>query len=58
MVSTGGTNLREDIIRLYTPVHVLVGTPGRVLDLAEKKVADLSRANLLVMDEVCLCVCV
>jgi ATP-dependent RNA helicase DDX6/DHH1 len=31
MVSTGGTNLRDDIMRLYSPVHILVGTPGRIL---------------------------
>eukprot|EP01067_Filipodium_phascolosomae_P000232 Filipodium_phascolosomae@DN119_c0_g1_i1.p1 len=51
MVSTGGTSLRDDIMRLYNPVHVLVGTPGRVLDLANKSVADLSNCNMLVMDE-------
>ncbi|SCU93640.1 LAMI_0E15082g1_1 [Lachancea mirantina] len=51
MVSTGGTNLRDDIMRLNEPVHVLVGTPGRVLDLASRKVADLSECPLFVMDE-------
>ena len=51
MVTTGGTQLRDDIIRLYTPVHVLVGTPGRILDLAEKGIADLSKCALLIMDE-------
>ena len=51
MVSTGGAPLREDIYRLYKTVHVLVGTPGRILDLASKEVADLSAAQILVMDE-------
>ncbi|OMJ74211.1 hypothetical protein SteCoe_26937 [Stentor coeruleus] len=51
MVSTGGTPLREDIYRFYKPVHILVGTPGRILDLASKEVADLSKAHVLVMDE-------
>lgn len=51
MVTTGGTSLREDIYRLYKTVHILVGTPGRVLDLASKHVADLSRAQIVVMDE-------
>ncbi|AGO11443.1 AaceriACR197Wp [[Ashbya] aceris (nom. inval.)] len=51
MVTTGGTNLRDDIMRLNEPVHVLVGTPGRVLDLASRKVADLSECSLFVMDE-------
>ena len=41
MVSTGGTAIKEDILRLYKTVHILVGTPGRILDLATKKVADL-----------------
>ena len=51
MVTTGGTNLRDDIMRLYSPVHILVGTPGRVLDLADKGVADLSKCSCLIMDE-------
>jgi len=51
MVSTGGTNLRDDIIRLYNPVHILVGTPGRILDLADKGVADLSKVSLMILDE-------
>lgn len=51
MVSTGGTNLREDIMRLQKPVHVIVGTPGRVLDLATRGVAKLDKCNLFVLDE-------
>ena len=53
MVSTGGTSLKEDIMRLYSKVHILVATPGRVLDLANKRVADLSNCTTIVMDEVC-----
>lgn len=52
MVSTGGTNVREDIYRLNQTVHVVVGTPGRILDLATKEVADLSHCKILVLDEV------
>lgn len=51
MVSTGGTTLKDDIMRLSDPVHVLVGTPGRILDLAGKGVADLSECPVFVMDE-------
>ncbi|ABN67709.1 RNA helicase of DEAD box family [Scheffersomyces stipitis CBS 6054] len=51
MVTTGGTSLKDDILRLNDPVHVLVGTPGRVLDLAARSVADLSECPLFVMDE-------
>ncbi len=52
MVTTGGTSLRDDIMRLYQPVHLLVGTPGRVLDLANKGVCNLRECSMLVMDEV------
>jgi len=51
MVTTGGTGLREDIMRLYNTVHVLVATPGRALDLANKGVCDLKKCNTVVMDE-------
>jgi ATP-dependent RNA helicase DDX6/DHH1 len=51
MVSTGGTSLKDDIMRLYKTVHIIVATPGRLLDLSEKGVAKLDRGSLLVMDE-------
>ena len=51
MVTTGGTTLRDDIIRLYTDVHIIVGTPGRIHDLAEKGIADLSKCKIIIMDE-------
>lgn len=51
MVTTGGTTLRDDIMRLQQPVHILVGTPGRILDLGGKGIADLRRCEMFVMDE-------
>lgn len=51
MVTTGGTTLRDDIMRLSETVHILVGTPGRILDLAGKGIADLSECPTFVMDE-------
>jgi len=51
MVSTGGSSVKEDIIRLHNPVHVLVGTPGRILDLAYKKVMSLNDCNIMCLDE-------
>lgn len=51
MVTTGGTGLKDDIIRLNDAVHVLVGTPGRILDLAGKGVADFSECPIFIMDE-------
>lgn len=38
-------------MRLYNVVHILVGTPGRVLDLADKGIANLKECNTLIMDE-------
>lgn len=51
MVSTGGTGLRDDIMRLSETVHVLIGTPGRILDLAGKGIAKLNQCKIFVMDE-------
>ncbi|OQV14141.1 putative ATP-dependent RNA helicase DDX6 [Hypsibius exemplaris] len=51
MVSTGGTDLKDDIMRLQQTVHVVVATPGRILDLMEKNVAVMDRCKMLVLDE-------
>ncbi|KAJ0265229.1 DEAD-box ATP-dependent RNA helicase 8 [Hirschfeldia incana] len=51
MVTTGGTSLKDDIMRLYQPVHLLVGTPGRILDLTKKGVCVLKDCSVFVMDE-------
>jgi ATP-dependent RNA helicase DDX6/DHH1 len=52
MVSTGGTSVKEDFYRLNQTVHVIVATPGRILDLASKGVANLENCKMLVLDEV------
>ena len=52
MVSTGGNPVKEDIYRLYQTVHVIVATPGRILDLASKNIAKLENCKMLVLDEV------
>ncbi len=41
MVSTGGTQIKEDVYRFYQTVHVVCGTPGRILDLASKNICKL-----------------
>jgi ATP-dependent RNA helicase DDX6/DHH1 len=51
MATYGGNNLKDDVMRLYRTVHILVGTPGRVLDLVNKGVANMNECNMLVMDE-------
>ena len=51
VVTTGGPTLRDDILRFGETVHIVVATPGRILDLAGKGVADLSQCTSFVMDE-------
>uniref|UniRef100_A0A8C3AQ93 RNA helicase n=1 Tax=Cyclopterus lumpus TaxID=8103 RepID=A0A8C3AQ93_CYCLU len=51
MATTGGTNLRDDIMRLDETVHVVIATPGRILDLIKKGVAKVDRVQIMVMDE-------
>lgn len=51
MVTTGGTGLKDDIIRVYQKVHVIIATPGRIIDLMEKNVCKMDQCKLLVLDE-------
>lgn len=51
VTTTGGTNLKDDIIRLMKPVPIIVATPGRLIDLCNKKVVDLSKCTMVAMDE-------
>ena len=51
VVCTGGTILREDILRLSQTVHVIVATLGRILDLTNNSVANLSQCSTVVLDE-------
>lgn len=51
MVTTGGTNLKDDILRLYDPVHLIVATPGRILDLMNKELVNTDQCKILVLDE-------
>uniref|UniRef100_A0A6A7GDQ5 RNA helicase n=1 Tax=Hirondellea gigas TaxID=1518452 RepID=A0A6A7GDQ5_9CRUS len=48
----GGTDLREDMVRLKNGVQVVVGTPGRVLDMLDaKKSLNSTNLKLFVLDE-------
>lgn len=51
MATTGGTNLKDDIMRIFSKVHVIIATPGRINDLLDKKVANMSHCKILVLDE-------
>ena len=50
-VFIGGTNINRDIQNLRKPNNIIIGTPGRLLDLYTRKVLDFSKFNNLVLDE-------
>ena len=47
----GGQSIDRQIQRLKRGVHIVVGTPGRVLDLLDRQVLKLDQLALLVLDE-------
>lgn len=47
----GGTSIGRQISELRHQHHFVIGTPGRLKDLIERKVLDLSRFNTVVLDE-------
>lgn len=47
----GGVSYSLQLKWLSRPVDIVVATPGRLLDLMERKNMDLSNVNLLVLDE-------
>ena len=51
MVTTGGTLLKDDIVRIYQSIHILIGTPGRILDLLTKKISKFLTYNTFILDE-------
>ncbi len=47
----GGIPIKPQIERLSTPTHIVVATPGRLIDLIQRKAINLSNAKFLVLDE-------
>ena len=47
----GGVNINPQISALRSGCDILVATPGRLLDLAQQRAADLSHIEVLVLDE-------
>ncbi|MBC7963744.1 MAG: DEAD/DEAH box helicase [Steroidobacteraceae bacterium] len=47
----GGVTIQAQIERLHRGVDIVVATPGRLLDHAERGTIDLSRIQVLVLDE-------
>lgn len=47
----GGASIESQIKSLKRGVHVIVATPGRLIDLMERKVADLKSVTHIILDE-------
>lgn len=40
------------VLNIYFTVHVVIATPGRILDLIKKGVAKVNQVQMIVLDEV------
>ncbi|WP_282111664.1 DEAD/DEAH box helicase [Maribacter stanieri] len=47
----GGIPIKPQIERLKTPTHIIVATPGRLVDLVKREVIDIKKLKYLVLDE-------
>ena len=47
----GGANVQRQIDKLKTKPEIIIGTPGRILELADKKKLKLHQVQTVVLDE-------
>jgi ATP-dependent RNA helicase DeaD len=47
----GGASIRSQILDLKRGTEIVVGTPGRIMDLMDRKVLDLSAIDWFILDE-------
>ena len=47
----GGTNIQRDMAKLRRHHHLIIGTPGRTLDLMKRKALSVRNCEKLVLDE-------
>ncbi len=47
----GGTSVRDDMLKLERGIHVIVGTPGRVFDMIDRKKLSVNDIKMFVLDE-------
>ena len=50
-LSVGGTTVRDNIDELLKNPHIVIGTPGRVLDMINKKALDTRGLKIMILDE-------
>jgi len=51
-LAIGGAFLKEQIMDIRRDPHIIVGTPGRIKDLGDRRVINFSKMDTLVLDEV------
>lgn len=51
VVASGGESLDKQVDQLKRGAHVLIGTPGRLVDLLERGALNLKHVQVLVLDE-------
>ncbi len=47
----GGTRIEQQISALKRPTHIVVATPGRLIDLVKRKAVDLGHVKTVILDE-------
>lgn len=47
----GGTSVSDDIEKLKTPPHVIIGTPGRTFDMIKRNKINMLSIKLFILDE-------
>lgn len=47
----GGEKITKQIRALTRPTHIVVATPGRLIDLVEREAVDISNVKTLILDE-------
>ncbi len=47
----GGSQIEKQISALRRPTHIVVATPGRLIDLVARKAVDLSQVKTIILDE-------
>ena len=47
----GGASISQQINALYKPQHIIIATPGRLIDLAKRGAVDLEKIDYLILDE-------
>jgi ATP-dependent RNA helicase DDX42 len=47
----GMKNKKEQVLKLRSGVHIIVSTPGRLIDMIKNKHAKMDRVSFVVLDE-------